>query len=167
MLSCFHHVLLFEIPCTVAHQTPLSMGFSRREYWCCLPCAPPGDFIDPGIKPISLMSPTLAGGYFITGSTWEAPKSEESWLYFGRKLRILEWVNYPFSRGSSHPRNQTGVSCIASISFTSWATKKAHRTSKFSFFRFSGWGTGLDYCDVERFVLEMNWDRSVSFFFFF
>ena len=39
--------------------------------------------------------------------------------------RILEWVAYPFSRGSSQPRNWTGVSCIASGFFTSWATRKA------------------------------------------
>ena len=39
--------------------------------------------------------------------------------------RILEWVAYPFSRGSSWPRNQTGVSCIAGGFFTSWATRKA------------------------------------------
>ena len=40
-------------------------------------------------------------------------------------LRILECVVYPFSSGSSRPRNQTGVSCIAGGIFTSWATRKA------------------------------------------
>ena len=40
--------------------------------------------------------------------------------------RILEWVAYPFSSGSSWPRNQTGVSCIAGRFFTSWATREAH-----------------------------------------
>ena len=39
--------------------------------------------------------------------------------------RILEWVAYPFSRGSSHPRNLAGVSCIAGIFFTSWAVWEA------------------------------------------
>ena len=39
--------------------------------------------------------------------------------------RTLEWVAYPFSRGSSQPRNQTGVSCIAGGFFTSWATREA------------------------------------------
>ena len=42
--------------------------------------------------------------------------------------RILEWVDYPFSSGSSWPRNQTGVSCIAGRFFTSWVTKEAHVT---------------------------------------
>ena len=39
--------------------------------------------------------------------------------------RILDWVAYPFSSGSSRPRNQTGVSCIAGGFFTSWATREA------------------------------------------
>ena len=39
--------------------------------------------------------------------------------------RILEWVAYPFSRASSWPRNQTGVSCIAGRFSTSWATREA------------------------------------------
>ena len=40
--------------------------------------------------------------------------------------RILEWVAYPFSRGSSWPRNRTGVSCVAGRFSTSWATWEAH-----------------------------------------
>ena len=42
--------------------------------------------------------------------------------------RILEWVAYPFSRGSSWPRNQTGVSCIADGFFTNWAMIRKART---------------------------------------
>ena len=49
------------------------MGFSRQEYWSGLPCLPPGDLPDPGIEPVSLMSPELAGKFFTTGATWEAP----------------------------------------------------------------------------------------------
>ena len=48
---------------TVAHQFPLSMEFSRQEYWSGLPFPSPGDLPDPGIKP---MSPALAGGFFTT-----------------------------------------------------------------------------------------------------
>ena len=44
---------------TVVLQAPLSMGFSRQEYWSGLPCILPGDLPDPGIKPMSLMSPAL------------------------------------------------------------------------------------------------------------
>jgi len=48
------------IPQTVAHQAPLSVGFSRQEYWNRLPFPPPGDLPNPGIKPTSLASPALA-----------------------------------------------------------------------------------------------------------
>ena len=48
--------LLFETPWAVALQAPLSMGFSRQEYWSGLPSPSPGDLPDPGIKP---RSPTL------------------------------------------------------------------------------------------------------------
>ena len=48
---------LFATPRTVAHQAPLSMGFSRQEYWSGLPFLPPGDIPDPGIKPTSPGSP--------------------------------------------------------------------------------------------------------------
>ena len=46
-------VQLFVIPWTVAGQAPLSLGFSRQEYWSGLPCPPPGDLPNPGIEPRS------------------------------------------------------------------------------------------------------------------
>ena len=49
-------------PWTVGHQAPLFLGFSRQEYWSGFPCPPPGDLSHSGIKPASLMSPSLAGG---------------------------------------------------------------------------------------------------------
>ena len=72
MLSCFSLVRLFVTLWTIYHQAPLSMGFSRQEYWSELPCPPSGDLPDPGIKPAPLMSPALAGGLFTTSTTWEA-----------------------------------------------------------------------------------------------
>ena len=72
VLSCFSHVRLFATPWTVDCQDPLSIGFSRQEYCNGLTCPPPGDLPDPGIEPESLMSPTLAGGFFTTRATWEA-----------------------------------------------------------------------------------------------
>ena len=57
----------FATPWTVAQQAPLSLGFSRQEYWSGLPCPPPG------IEPASLTSPALAGGLCTTSTTWEAP----------------------------------------------------------------------------------------------
>ena len=47
-LSC---VRLFAIPWTIAHQDPLSMGFSRQEYWSGLPFPSPRDLLDPGMEP--------------------------------------------------------------------------------------------------------------------
>ena len=46
-------------------------SFSRQEYWSGSPRPPPGDLLDPGIEPLSLISPALAGGFFTTGATWE------------------------------------------------------------------------------------------------
>ena len=71
-LSCFKIVLLFATLWTVAHQFPLSMGFSRQEYQSGLPCPSLGDLPDPGIEPASLTSPALAGRFFTTSATWEA-----------------------------------------------------------------------------------------------
>ena len=60
-------------PWIVVHQTTLSIGFSRQEYWNGLPCPPPGDFFfDLEIETKSLMSPALAGGFLTTSTTWEA-----------------------------------------------------------------------------------------------
>ena len=53
----------------LAHQGPLSVGFSREEYWSGLPCPPPEDLPDPGVEPMSLMFPALAGGFFTTHAT--------------------------------------------------------------------------------------------------
>ena len=56
----------FEIPWTIALQSPLSMGFPRQEYWSGLPCPPSGDLPYPGTEPESLVSPALAGEFFTT-----------------------------------------------------------------------------------------------------
>ena len=53
-------------------QAPLSMGFSRPEYWSGLPCPPPWDLPNPGIEPMVLRSPALADRLFTTSSTWKA-----------------------------------------------------------------------------------------------
>ena len=66
MVSRFSHVWLFVTPWTVGHQAPLSMKFSKQEYWSGLPFPISGDFPDLGIKPVSLASPALVGGVFTT-----------------------------------------------------------------------------------------------------
>ena len=54
VLSCFSRVRLCATPWAAACKTPLSMGFSKKEYWSGLPCLPPGHLPDPGIQPASL-----------------------------------------------------------------------------------------------------------------
>ena len=75
VLSHFSHVQLFATSWTVALQAPLSMGFSRQEFWSGLLCPPSRDLSDLGIKPMSLISPALAGRFFNTNATWEAPNT--------------------------------------------------------------------------------------------
>ena len=70
MLSHFNCVQLFVTPWTIAHQAPLSMRFSRQEYWSGFPWPPPGDLPDPGVEPTSAASPALTGGLFTISATW-------------------------------------------------------------------------------------------------
>ena len=65
-------VRLFETPWTAACQAPLSMRFSRQEYWSRLLFPTPGDLPDPGIKLLSQVSPTLACGFFTTAPPGKA-----------------------------------------------------------------------------------------------
>ena len=86
------------------------MGFSRQEYWSGLPFPPPGDFPSPEI---------------------EEPRSSKSQVDSllsepPGKPKNLKWVAYPFSRGTSRPRNWTRVSCLTGRFFISWITREAH-----------------------------------------
>ena len=67
------HVQLFL---TVACQAPLSVGFSRQEYWSGLPFPSPGDLPDPGMELVSFMSLALAGRFFTISTNWEAQEGE-------------------------------------------------------------------------------------------
>ena len=87
-------------------------GFSTQEYWSGLPCPPLWDLPNPGIK---TRFPTLQA---------DSLPSEPQ-----EKLKNTGVGSYPFSRGTSWPRNLTGISYIAGIFFTSWATQEAHITS--------------------------------------
>ena len=57
-------IQLFATPPSVAHQAPLSMRFSRQEYWSGLPFLPPGDLLNLSMEPVSIVSPALASGCF-------------------------------------------------------------------------------------------------------
>ena len=73
LLICFGRVQFFVTPLTVALGAPLSMGFTRQEYWSGLPCPPAGNLPDPGIWPTSLMSSAMSGRFFTTSTTWGEP----------------------------------------------------------------------------------------------
>ena len=72
VLSRFSSVWLCAILWTVAHQTPLSVGFSRQKYWSELPFPPPQDLPNTTTAPMSLTSPALTGVFFTTSAPWEA-----------------------------------------------------------------------------------------------
>ena len=67
MLSC--SVVSDSLEPHGACQAPLSMRFSRQDYWSGLPCLPPGDLPDPGIECRSLMSPAFVCGFFTASAT--------------------------------------------------------------------------------------------------
>ena len=142
MWSPFSRVWLFVMLWTVAFQAPLSTWFPRQEYWSGLPFASLADLPNQEMEPESLKSLALARGFFTTSATWEALLLTWSevkvtqlcptlcnpmgYAVYGiLQARILEWVAFPFSRGSSQPRDQTQVSWIAGGFFTSWATREA------------------------------------------
>ena len=72
------------------------MGFSRQEYWSGLPCPPPGDLPNPGIKLASLRSPAPGGRFFTTNNTWEFPEKFVIWwhkpsIWFCLSLKQYLW----------------------------------------------------------------------------
>ena len=130
-------------PWTVAHQVPLSMKFSRQEYWDELPCPSPGDLPNLGTEPrcpplqadsftaeprgelslsIVLCSVTQSCLILCDPMDFSLPGSSVQGIL---QARILEWVAMPFSRGSSKPRSRTQVSHITGRVFTIWATREA------------------------------------------
>ena len=78
-------------PWTVAHQAPLSMGFSRQEYWSGLPFPSPGDLPNPGIKPRSpaLQADTLTSEPPLQGHKYDHDLGPISWSFCPKVLGIL------------------------------------------------------------------------------
>ena len=107
MLSHFSSVWLFDTLWSAGHQAPLSMGFSRQEYWSGLPCPPSGNVPNSGIEALSPASPALAGGFFTTSATWEATLLL-SVLEFPTFILLFSWdinplIMSPKPRFSSSP----------------------------------------------------------------
>ena len=78
---------------TVACQAPLSIGFSRQEYWSGLPFPSPGDLPKPGVKPVSLTLPASSTGFFTTSSTWEFPYK----YIYSLILTVMLWTGNHYS----------------------------------------------------------------------
>ena len=116
IFSCFSCVQLCATPWTIAHQAPLSTGFSRQEYWSGLPFPPPGDLLDSGIELAPLMSPALAGGFFTTSAAWETHTeraslerthlTEPNPILFLKVPQDLTTNNVKFTKSSTQPNNQ-------------------------------------------------------------
>ena len=109
MLSHFSHIWLFATLWTIACQAPLSMEFSRHEYWCGLPCPLPGDLPYSGIKPMSLTSPALEGRFLTTSATRVLNKMTENTLC--REVSRRSWCRTQDLLGKTNIQN--AFSCIS------------------------------------------------------
>ena len=113
----FNRVQLFGTLWTVTCQAPLSMGFSRQEYWSGLPCPPPGDLPNSGTAPASLMSPALADGLFTSSATWGAHKKIEKKLKMKPNSTILYIVE------TSRGKHSWGEAFIGEVTGLLYAKK--------------------------------------------
>ena len=111
-------------------------GFSRQEYWSGLPFPSPGDLPNPGIEPgspalqIDTLPSAPPGTKEEAKVTQSCPTLCDPMGYSTHGIlqaRVPEWLAFPFSRGSSQPRDRTQVSRITGGFFTNWATGKVHK----------------------------------------
>ena len=86
VLVC-RHARLFATPWTAAHQAPLSLGFSRQEYWSGVPFPTKWDLPDTRLEPTS---PPLAGGCFTIKPSWERPKKM---YHFSKGRKVVKEVS--------------------------------------------------------------------------
>ena len=128
MLSCTQ---LFSTRGQHPHEAPPPMEFSRQEYWSGVSFPTARDLPEPGIEPVSLVSPALVDVFFTPSATWEALHYECICVHGVKshsrfqlcdpmdcsppgfsvhgilQARILQWVVIPFSRGFFQPTDQT------------------------------------------------------------
>ena len=99
----------------VARQAPLSMGFSRQEYWSGFPCPSPGNLADPGIERMSFKSPSLADGFFITSATWEAQFSVAKAELTQQKSRSHGATFVAAAKAPQKGGNRASSFCLSSV----------------------------------------------------
>ena len=106
VLSCLSQVQFFGTLETVAHQAPLSIGFSRQENWSGLPCSPPGDLPDPGIEPTLLCLlhwqvgslPLMSSGSLNSNGKEQIIVLPQQSIFFPPKLESYLWIKSSFLR---------------------------------------------------------------------
>ena len=112
----------------IACQAPVSIGFSREEYWSGFPLPSPRALPKPGVKHTSLMSPALAGRFFTTNATWEAlsPSCRRSihWVFCRRSIH---WIFTVISTLAHAPQPQYSTyfhckSCEVSVHYIATTT---------------------------------------------
>ena len=162
-LNC---VRLFVTPWTVAHQAPLSMGFSRQEYWSGLPCPPLGNLPDPGIEPTSpalqadsLFTELLASFHY---QWWKQQQAllflflllTEDWKWKWSRSVVPDSLpphgQWPAPSSSVHGIFQARVLEWVAISFSRESPRPRDQTqvSRIVDRRFTFWATGKSLVDL-------------------
>ena len=146
LLNSFSYVWFFVSLWIIASQAPLSMGFSRQEYWSGFPCPPPGDLPDPGVKPRSLMSPALADSGFPGGST-----GKESVCSAG-DLGLIPGLERSPGEGKGYPIQYSGLE--HSMDYSTGLQRVRHDWETFTFFTASAtWEALTSYQALTKHLL--------------
>ena len=118
MLSHLSHVQLLVTLWTVSCRAPLSMGFSRQEYWSGLSCPPQRGLPSPGVESMSVVSPALAGQFFTSSTTSEALYVYMyKWLNASRVLDPYSYVLCHWFHSFLHWENFSVSECLPSLKY--------------------------------------------------
>ena len=121
VLNCFSCNWLFVTSWTKASQALLSMGFSRQEYWSGLPCPLLGDLPNSGREHTLVKSPALAGRFFTTSASWEAPR-----FSLGHKTNLNKYSLAVYYKIKLSLNNTVGHSCSLVFIQMSWKLMSTH-----------------------------------------
>ena len=137
----------------VVHQAPLSMGFSRQEYWSGLPCPPPGGLPDPGIEPASPATPALQADSFPAESPAGKPKRKCTSFKFIQNCLKNQWLPWSCEDGcmqaqghifSLHdPQRQAGQT---SLYFSERPRRALLLPTRLTCSSLNHWPVGRDIC---------------------
>ena len=129
-------------PMDCSPQAPLSMGFSRQEYWSVLPYSPPGDLHDPWIKPMFLMSPALIGRFSIIEAPGEALSPgvcSNSCHWFSDAIKPSHSLSPPSPPAFNLSQHQGFFQWVSSVNQVAKVLKSQHQSSNiFMYSMYSG-----------------------------